>query len=265
MIWTADNRASLMQRLAEIAEAFERKGVVGLGVETTRALQQEEEDLLLEYAEILPRQTVSRCPICGEELRVAIDLAGFDGPWWWTTCPVDLPQHHACEHFQVFLGAVNLRGREPEEVTEPVLAGPGAPFVVDRLMKMDGVKAVLSRLVTEAGDHVYLISYFSEQPIDDTELHQEFRLESYALLDDEGQPEFAEYKFDPWNFELAPWFESGSLLWIAPGDEDFVVRSGAGNPYEGLEGTPMKQVLEYGECLLEEPPMGQESTLFEQP
>ena len=113
------------------------------------------------------------------------------------------------------------------------------------------------------GHTVFIIAYYSETPFPQTESHQEFRHESYALLDDEGEIEFAEHKHDRWNFDLNLWFEADQLVWIAPGDTSLVLKSDLATPYNGLDGTKMNQVLEYGEVDLYEAPHDQEDTKFE--
>ena len=253
----------IIDRLKTIAQNLDGGGALKMDPAVATELEAEEEYLLLEYMELLDHIAISRCPICDAELKVAIDLTGFDGPWWWTTCPVDLPKHKCCPHFQVFLGAVNLQGTEPQESSESVMLGPGAPFVVTRLLEQQGSKAVLNAVKTDGGQTVFIIAYFSEEPLPQTESHQEFRHESYALLDDDGEAEFAEYKHDPWNFDLKPFFESEQLLWIAPEDTTLTLQAGLENPYLELGGTRMNQVLEFGEVDLYEAPYGQEDTKFE--
>ena len=254
---------AIIDRLKQIAEALDGGGALKMSQDAATDLETEEEYLLMEYMELLDHIPVSRCPICDADLKVTIDLAGFDGPWWWTTCPVDLPAHKSCQHFQVFLGAVHLRGTEPEESSESVMVGPAMPFVVTRLLEHPTAKAVVSELKMHEGHTVFIIAYYSETPFPQTESHQEFRHESYALLDDEGEIEFAEHKHDRWNFDLNLWFEADQLVWIAPGDTSLVLKSDLATPYNGLDGTKMNQVLEYGEVDLYEAPHDQEDTKFE--
>jgi len=255
----------LKTRIREIGVILWSPAARDMEDEEWRALKREEKDLLREYAENLEHHTVSRCPICGSPVLVAWDPGGLDGPWWWTTCPVVLQEHLACEHFQVFLGAVDLRGREAEEATENVLLGPGKPFVVERLLAKDGVQAVLSRLETDRGDRVYLTSYFAEAPLPPEDLHQEFRKAKYAIPSDDGEQVFSESKFDPWDFDLGAWHAAGKLKWIAPGDGDWVVRDDAPKPFLGIKGTDMSQKAANGKLSLWEAPQGQRNAMYERP
>jgi hypothetical protein len=254
---------AIIDRHKQIAEALDGCGALKMEQNAATDLETEEEYLLMEYMELLDHIPVSRCPICGADLKVTIDLAGFDGPWWWTTCPVDLPTHKSCQHFQVFLGAVHLRGTEPEESSESVMVGPAIPFVVTRLLEHPTAKAVLSALKTHEGHTVFIIAYYAEKPFPQAESHQEFRHESYALLDDQGEIEFAEHKHDRWDFDLDPWLQTKQLTWIAPEDTSLRLRGGLESPYKGLDGTKMNQVLEYGEVDLYEAPHDQKDTKFE--
>ncbi len=111
------------------------------------------------YAAGLPVREVSRCPICGKVLGIPIDDLGLDGPWWWTVCPTEFPPPRGCVHFQVYLGALDLHGRAPVEVVSGVKPGPGATFVIDRLLSMEGMQAVLSTVRVGRGDTGYLIAY----------------------------------------------------------------------------------------------------------
>lgn len=257
--------AQIKQRLREIGEILWSPAARDMSGPERQALKQEERELLLEYAELLEHQTVSRCPICEAPLQIAIDTGGLDGPWWWTNCPVDLPVHLACEHFQVFLGAMDLGTRNPDEVTENVMLGPARPFVVDRLLSMEDMQAVLSTLTMDNGDTLYLTAYFAPKPVPQEALHQEFRHEKYPLRDADGEIVFAGSKFDPWDFDLRPWAEQGKLQWIARGDDAHTLREGKPETYTGLAGTELMQQLADGELELSEAPQGQENAQYERP
>jgi len=257
--------AQLKARLREIGAILWSPAARQMSGEDRRALKQEEKDLLLEYAELLEHREISRCPICGTPLQVAMDTSGFDSPWWWTTAPMALPEHLACEHFRVFLGATDLGGRSPEEVTENVLLGPGKPFLIERLLAMEGMQAVLSSLTAAHGDRLYLVSYFSPEPVPPGELHQEYRKEKYPIRDEDGEIVFAESKFDRWDFDLERWAEAGALRWIEPDDATLVLRDGAPAPYLELSGTEQQQVAADGELELWEAPQGQDNAQYERP
>lgn len=222
-------------------------------------------DLLLdEYVENVPRVPVSRCPICGKALELVIDLGGLDSPWWWDTCPRTFPRPNACEHFQVFLGAVDFHGRAPEEVNVwGVLPGPGAPFVIARLLSMQGMQAVVSALRIGGSDTGYLIAYFSSEPVAQTDLHQEWRKQTWTLYSPDGDPVAEDVVNDPWDFQLAPWFDAGKLHWIAPDDPDLKLRAERPCPYEEHPGVRQKQIIGSGRLTLGAAPDGTEPEYYE--
>jgi hypothetical protein len=263
MAWTETTRQNLLSKAKEIGQKLTGPAIETLSLDEMEELDNEEVRLLEEYAENIPFTSLSRCPFCNSELMVAIDLIGMDGPWWWATCPVSLPEHDACEHFQFFQGALDLHDRYPREVYEGVMVGPAVPFMIKRISDMNGVKAVVSQFDLVKGDTAYLIAYFAEQAIDQSELHQEWRKEWYALVNADGEIVGTESKFDPWDFDLAPYIESDKLLWIDPGDASLKLHNGLPSPYVGLKGTQQRQIIQEGEVQLWAAPEGQESSLFE--
>lgn len=263
MPWSPEQRNEIVSRISRLSRGLSGRNRAGYTDEQLDTMEVEEEMLLEEYAENLPYHKVSRCPVCGEIFELPIDLGGLDGPWWWESCPVDLPEPVGCEHYQVFLGALNLRGRTPVEVTDGVSPGPGAPYVIDRLIETEGAQAVLSSVTLATGDTGYLIVYFAEEPIDDMDLHQEWRHEFYSILDEDGEPELAESKLDPWDFDLEPWIIEGALHWIEAGDEALVLNNSLPCPYSNIDATRMSQVISAGEVELQAPPSGGESSIYE--
>ncbi len=263
MAWASDERRQLLGRIAEIGQELRPPRSKDLDAPARRALYAERERLLVEYTEHLPLVEASRCPICESVFTLPIDNAGLDGPWWASRPPVPLPEPRACEHYRVFLGALDLHGRTPSEVQTGVLAGPGVPFVVPRLLELPTMQAVVSELTIGAGDTGYLIVYFSDEPPAEAELHQPWRHQSYVLHDDAGNPVAAHLTNDPWDFELRPWIERGALRWIAPGDAQLTLRDAPESPYMGLPGVRKAQVIQSGAVSLKEPPDGSEIGIYE--
>ncbi len=228
-----------------------------------RELRSKFEMLLAEYVENVPMLALSRCPICSEEFELTIDTAGLDSPWWWDSCPQLFVQPRACIHFQVFLGAIDFHGREPNEANIwAVLPGPGAPFVIERLLMMEGMQAVVNAVPIGANDTAYLIVYFSSEPVNQIDLHQEWRRQTWVLRDESGEAITEDMKNDLWDFELGPWLDSGKLVWIEAGDASLSLRKGRPSPYENLPGTRMKQILGSYGLKLGAPPDGSRPQLF---
>ena len=72
----------------------------------------------------------------------------------------------------------------------------------------------------------------------------------------DGKPLAEDHSKDPWDFELAPWMESGKLLWIEPGDVSLALRRGLPSPYVDLPGVREEQIIAGGRVSLRLPPDG---------
>lgn len=257
-------RKSLVGRIRETQLKLRGPAVLEIPIPERRTLRRKLDRLLREYAQNLPAKPLSRCPICERVFELPMDDIGLDGAWWWDNCHVPFPAARACEHYVVFLGAVDLRGRVPSEVNVySVLAGPGAPYVVPRLLSKDGMKAVASTVPIGSGDVGYLVTYFGEEPVPEAEGHQEWRKPTFFLHDEDGRQVAEDSARDPWDFEIGPWIERGKVLWIAPGDGTLTVRGERPSPYEGLPGVRKMQSIESGVVLLREPPDGSEWGYYE--
>ena len=256
MKWS-EERSRIVTPLKEVQLELRPPRRANHDVAEVRELRSKFNMLLAEFVENVPLMAVSRCPICDETFELAIDTAGLDSPWWWDQCPLEFAKPRACKHFQVFLGALDLHGREPQETgIWSVLPGPGAPFVIERLLLMEGMQAVVSTVPVGATDTGYLITYFSSEPVDQTDLHQEWRRQTWFLRDDAGEVVTKDMRNDPWDFELSPWFDKEKLLWIEAGDSSLTLRIGCPSPYEALPGTRMKQILGSEGLKLAAPPDG---------
>jgi hypothetical protein len=203
---------------------------------------------LAEYADRLPRVEMSACPFSGEVLKRSFDPWGLDGPWWHKRREVGVEEPSPPASFKVLLGALSLNGRKPSEVRAPVIPGPEVPFVVPRLLGLPGMVAVVSRLEMESGDVAYPVVYYSEEEIPERRLHQFWLKAELWLTLESGQSGWLTAN-DVWDFDLAPWVESGRLRWIAPGNRDMVVEDGTGGgscPFIGLRGDRFPQLLAFG-------------------
>lgn len=191
-----------------------------------------------EYFDRLPRVPMSACPFCGATLKRAFDPFGFDGPWWHVDllCEIQEPAH--CEHFQVILGAVSLRDREPEEAVEEVQPGPDVPFVVPALLDLPGMVAVIGQLTLETGDRAYPIAYFSDATVDPADLHQPWCRTSFWFKNDEGEALWS-ISNDLWSFDLEPFLREGRVRWTDLGaGSPRALRATEGHscPFTGLPG-----------------------------
>lgn len=263
MSWNASQRATLLDEIKQLNAKRKGPEKASYSIEQRREMYQQENRLLEEYAENVPFHAFSRCPFCQSVVEMPMDTLGLDGIWWWKVCPVDFAELETCEHFQVFLGALDLHGRIPHEITDAVGPGPGVPFVIARLLGIESVKAVLSSFQLETGDTAYIVTYFSEEPLDQADLHQEWRREFYSLEDDDDEAVASETKLDPWDYDIESWVEKGKLMWVHAGDESFELHSGSPFPYSSLDGIRESQIITQDGVFLLPAPEGGESAMYE--
>jgi hypothetical protein len=199
------------------------------------------------YRELLPDVTVARCPHSGALVRWPIDTAGLDG-WFWEynagarRAPASRPPL-----WLAMPGAVRLT--EPVEHTPyRVMPGPGVPFVVPRILRADGVRAVVAQV--PVGIHTgWAISYFGPKP-KDVRLVNLWGQDTYPVHQDDGTWtgwDRDEERVHGYDFDLAHWLRSGKLLWIEPGDESGTLHEGVdGCPYLDLPGERRIALVEQG-------------------
>ena len=225
----------------------------------------DQDRVMAEYAERLPFVPLGRCPICDQALEYPIDLGGLDGPWWYIGDLAPYPQPDACEHFRVLLGAIDFGRREPAEAAanKEVLPGPGAPFVVPSLFDVPGMYASLYGFTMPTGDTAYAIAYFSENPVHGSMLHQPWGRRAYQVKDKQGKYESWTASTAPWDFDLAPYFDAGKLLWVAPNDPTLTLHRGRPTPYDHASGVRQPQLIARGKLTLLPPPSGQPLEPFE--
>lgn len=201
------------------------------------------------YEQALPRAALSRCPFTNQVAAHSFDPLGLDGLWWQYHHPIRPDSEPAAgPHFLALTGAVRL---VPPLENTPflVMPGPDAPFVVPRVLMLPQVKAVIS--LTAVGQHrAAAIMYFGTTTLDEVRPPTLWGTKWSSMDISERPPEDEEETDgeEDYDFELAPWIQSGKLLWIAPGDASLALRSGtAGCPYLQVPGARKLQMMQFGE------------------
>lgn len=231
-----------------------------------QTMAKERDALVREYGERLPFVPLSRCPFCGGVLEYPLDAEGLDGPWWYKGDLTEFPSPHGCKHFRVLLGAINFDSMSPAEakVNGEVLAGPGVPFVVPRMLaEVPHMKAVISSFQMPPGYQCYPAAYFSENPLHGALLHQSWGRQAYQVRNAEGAYEGWTSANDQWDFDLQPWIDKGLLLWINPGDPAHTLQSQPPCPYVNLPGTRAPQKIVQGILEICPLPTGEKLEPFE--
>lgn len=227
-------------------------------------------DMPVEYRARLPFYVLARCPICGGRVAEAIDTyslngLGWGGPgntgfgWYGTigSGQYSRPSYEAeCEHVKVMALAVNLNGRQPEDVLQEVWIGPEKPFVMLPLIKVDQTFAVIHALQVGNYNHlaarppytVYFITYFTGSVTAFNEV-----IELFAQDRSRVQIGTADY-------DLTKWIEAGKLFWLDPNDPALPLRNRPAEefPYGGVEGLEGICVIRDGQLKLYIGPRGQQ-------
>jgi hypothetical protein len=198
-----------------------------------------------QYFRELPRLPMGPCPHCGKVLHRSFDPYGMDGLWWRSDAQPEEPT--PCPHFCVLLGAVELG--EPRPPRFAVHPGPGAPFVMPRLLAHSGMVAVVSALPLEDAEMAYPIAYFAPRRPPVQELTATWARTNFVYTTQLGEHAWraADEPVGPgdptWDFELAPWIARGQLRWCDPGSDRTRLSEAATCPYLDLPGVRAPQVV----------------------
>jgi len=209
------------------------------------------EDLLHLYREGLPSLPIARDPYSDEVVSYAVDTFGLDGPWWDYHAPVR-PADQLPPSLFSLTGAMQLAVAVPM-FTHLAKVGPAVPFVVPRLLAHEQVTAVLSSLDV-GGNTAWIVSYFADPPLLDHHRFNTWGTNRYWWRDAGGDWRWNDCTEDAeiLDVDLAPWIESGRLRWVAPGDQDAVLRDTVRHcPYVGIEGTPELQRVSQGKVWMQ--------------
>lgn len=231
--FTKATRATLLRRMSAAEKAGDRAGV-----------QAARED----YLAALTKIPLSRDPNTGEVAERAFDAFDIDGPFWdyeASTRPSIEPRPGSA---LAFTGALRLTGN-PAETSFLVKPGPGAPFVVPRLLELPGVTAVMSHV--KVGPHDgYPVFYFAD-PMPTGLVHFNdwgANRHWYTSGDGDWGWERNAEDLEALDFDLEPWLASEKLRWIAPGDSLLTVCTGAADfPYSGIDGPRGWQRIQFGQ------------------
>jgi len=201
------------------------------------------------YFRTLPRLVMAPCPICGQPLYRTFDPMGVDGFWWRGDAQPD--EATPCPHFCVLLGAVAL-GEHAPQLAFDVHPGPGAPFVMPRLLAQPGMTAVISEIPMVDGATAYPIAYFAPRRPPVQTLTAGWARTTFVYTTQLGEHGWRRAEVPTgaaddttWDFELAPWIERGQLRWCEPGSDRTGLSDGPPSafPYRDHPGTRLPQRL----------------------
>lgn len=240
--FSGTERADLLRRYTEALNAYNAL-MDAEAFDEARASHAEAERLQALYFDRLPRLPVSCCPYDGKPLYRTFDPYGLDGPWWRPDAtPEEAP---ACPHFCVLRGAVHYQGRSPQAGDFEVHPGPEVPYVIPRLLEMDGMIAVIAQLEMENGFLAYTITYFAERRPPPQDLTAGWARTVHAYTTQLGEAGWS-VPNDVWDFDLQPWLEKGKIRWCPPGSDNTFLSTDPPDqcPYVNLPGTRQRIVVE---------------------
>jgi hypothetical protein len=221
-------------------------------------LDDERDDLVRRYYEALPVVGMGVCPYDGIPVARKFDPFGFDGLRWLD--PAGAGDKPPCIHFVAVRGAVTFRGKTPpgRGDTKKAHIGPDVPFVIPRLLKLEGMVAVMGALAMDPGYQAYTITYFGDPlpaPQDGVPNWCEDR---FVFVMADGKQAWRSDE-DPWDFELLPWLRSGKLRWCVPGFDNRVLATEPPDacPYANLPGHREAQIVGRRSAFLNGTPDGE--------
>ena len=235
---TTSSRTAITERYAALVEEASQLRLAGRSKEDGDLGEciNQLERVEAEYLEMLSRPAISRCPFTGDKIYHSLDTQGLDGPWWNYKSPVR-PSEELPPTFLSLTGSVYL-GEEIEEFPFLCHPGPGAPYVVPRVLLFDQVRAVISSLLI--GTHqAYLICYFCEPGFGSPENVNLWGTSEYHRRISSGEllVGHAPDSMDDYDFDLEPWVATGKLLWTLPDDPALILHSDVSRcPYLRLPG-----------------------------
>jgi hypothetical protein len=200
-----------------------------------------------EFFAALPRQALAPCPHCGKPLFRTFDPFGLDGLWWRSDAHPDEPQ--ACPHFCLLQGAVDLRTSRPAPDFD-VHPGPGAPYVIPRLLEPEGMLVVISQVTMLDGALAYPIVYFAARRPPAQTLAASWARTNFGYSTQLGVHGWRRSDdpvdavgYDTWDFALEPWLARGKIQWCDPDSDGTALSRGTTCAFVGLPGSQRAQVI----------------------
>ncbi|MEV0063890.1 hypothetical protein [Nocardia sp. NPDC050718] len=190
------------------------------------------------YRELLPDIVVSRCPFRDELVYWPLDIVDVDG-WFWSSFHTVRRLDPVPRSWLLMVGAMRLDGPMAPAPFLRVL-GPDVPYVFPGVLAHPDMRAVITQV--RIGPHTgwpitYHCATYRPRGI---ALEPVWGSDHYEV--DQAPGRYAAWD-DNWgsnrpDFDLRPWLDNGTLLWIAPDDPTATLRTGSADcPYLDLPGT----------------------------
>ncbi len=185
------------------------------------------------YFARIPRVVMATCPFCDKPLVRSFDPYGLDGLWWQRDAEPEEPP--ACTHFCLVRGALAYGDHRIVGGASEVHPGPEVPYVIPRLLTMDGMRMVIGQLPMQPGYRAYPLVYFAEKRPPAQTLTADWCRKLFRYRKADGQ-EGWDLPNDPWDFDLGPYLGDGRIWWSRPGSDNAAVTRQGACPFENLPG-----------------------------
>jgi hypothetical protein len=199
-----------------------------------------------EYVDAVPILSLSRDPFTDQVFETSLDPYGIDGLWWAYEHEYR-PYVAPTDAFFAWTGALRLGGPIPEWSLK-AMVGPEAPYVLPRILDHEDVRAVVSQVAV--GPHTgYPIVYFARPTPHQLERVDDWGHRVHYVIRPDGSPAAGHATNDDAenDYDLGPWMNTGKLMWIEPGDDDLMLKTGtAGSPFLDLPGERRRRYIQEG-------------------
>ncbi|HNI90084.1 MAG TPA: hypothetical protein PKX55_18170, partial [Leptospiraceae bacterium] len=209
-----------------------------------------------------PDVLVAICPYCSRKIWARIRnglftlcasfwiLESDDGKW--------VTEDSKCQHFFLLDGALHLNSKPiPEKLTaygfvrNKIYMGAEVPFIKPRILKKEGVIAVIHSIAIGNGYTGYPITYFTKEKISQSEFAMGWAREEYSAKDElVSNATFTGVRFEPQDYDLEKWIQLDKIKWIISQKEDFCLNNPKDFfPYLNLEGRKNPYTIQNGRIL----------------
>jgi len=165
------------------------------------------------YFHGLPVLPMGCCPFDGRPLLRSFDPFDFDGPWWRPDASPEEPP--PCPHFCCLVGAVSFQGRQPRVPDGSVYVGGDIPFVIPRLLELEGMVAVVSQLDMHNGCRSYPLAYFAARRPPPERLTAGWARSEFVYTTQLGLHRWR-ISEELWDLDLGSWIRRKKVLWCPP-------------------------------------------------
>lgn len=178
-----------------------------------------------------PDVLVAICPYCARKIWAKIRnglftlsasfwiLESDDGKW--------VTEDSKCKHFYLLDGALHLNSKPiPKKlnaygfVRNKIYMGAEVPFIKPRILKKEGVIAVIHSIQIGNGHIGYPITYFTKEKILQSEFAMGWAREEYSAKDElVSNATFTGVRFEPQDYDLEKWIQLDKIKWLVERNE----------------------------------------------